>query len=489
MSDIRAEGKRLASTLPADMMPTQTSRPLDSNWMPSLSASGTVELDEQKLPEVMVTDGEGYTSDGDLVIEYLIGTGGLGVVDAAMQSCLQREVAVKRVRPERRSASASTRLRREAYLMGQLEHPAIPPVHLLGSTPDGDDLFVMKRITGVEWGDLLAEEFAGFDDGQLDAVAIRKHLGILIRIGEALSFAHSRGIIHRDLKPENVVVGDFGEMYLIDWGIACSLPEGGVFEARGFVGTPCYAAPEMLSRDPKLDVRTDVYLLGATMYHMMTGHPPHMGDSIQAVFEMALQYPVPSLSDAWPSPLKQICIRAMAADPDDRYSSVLSMLEDIRYFLEYGELSDLESKCDQELAELELQIVDEHLDEEAYETIGTKCRFGLERLQQAWPGNERILKKLERCLLLVCQSAISKRRIAAARVLLLQYIELVGWEGNTTAHRMKDRIDGLADQLTSRSDELGLNIQVRLVEELASQKRAYDELLVAYREQEGDSGN
>ena len=168
MSDIRAEGKRLASTLPADMMPTQTSRPLDSNWMPSLSASGTVELDEQKLPEVMVTDGEGYTSDGDLVIEYLIGTGGLGVVDAAMQSCLQREVAVKRVRPERRSASASTRLRREAYLMGQLEHPAIPPVHLLGSTPDGDDLFVMKRITGVEWGDLLAEEFAGFDDGQLD---------------------------------------------------------------------------------------------------------------------------------------------------------------------------------------------------------------------------------------------------------------------------------------------------------------------------------
>ncbi len=489
MSDVGAEGKRLASTLPVDMMPTQTWRPLDSNWMPVPPSSGTVELRERKLPEVLVTEKEGYASDGDLVIEYLIGSGGLGVVDAAVQSCLQRKVAVKRVRPERRSADSNTRLRREAYLMGQLEHPAIPPVHLLGSTPEGNDLLVMKRITGVEWGALLEEEFAGFDDGQLDAAATRKHLAILIRIGEALGFAHSRGIIHRDVKPENVVVGEFGEMYLIDWGIACQLPEEGAFEANGFAGTPCYAAPEMLARVPKLDVRSDVYLLGATLYHVMTGHPPHMGDSMQAVFEMALQYPVPSLSDVWPSPLKQICTRAMAADPDDRYPSVISMLEDIRYFLEYGELSDLESQCDQELEELESQIVDEHLNAEVYETIGTRCRFGLERLQQAWPGNERILKKLERCLLLLCQSAISRRRIAAARVLLHQYIELAGWEGNTAAHRMKDRIDGLADQMTSRGDELSMNIQVRLVEELASQKRAYDELLAAYKEIDEDSGN
>ncbi len=489
MSDVGAEGKRLASALPADMLPTQTWRPLDSNWMVSPISSGAVELEERKLPEVLVADGEGHTSDVDLVIERTIGSGGLGVVDAAVQSCLQRKVAVKRVRPERRSASANTRLRREAYLMGQLEHPAIPPVHLLGSTQEGNDLLVMKQVTGVEWGDLLDEEFARLDGGQLDAIAMRKHLAILIRIGEALGFAHSRGIIHRDVKPENVVVGEYGEMYLIDWGIACELPEEGAFEARCFVGTPCYAAPEMLSRDPKLDVRSDVYLLGATLYHVMTGHPPHMGDSIQAVFEMALQYPVPPMSDAWPAPLKQICARAMAADPDDRYSSVISMLEDIRYFLEYGELSDLELQCDQELEELESQIVNEHLNAEVYETIGTRCRFGLERLQQAWPGNERILKKLERCLLLLCQSAISRKRIAAARVLLHQYIELAGWEGNTAAHRMKDRIDGLADQMTSRGDELSMNIQVRLVEELASQKRAYDELLVVYRELDRDSGD
>jgi len=489
VSDFGTESRRLASTLPADMMPTQTWRPLDSNLMQAPPSSGTVELEGRKLPGVTIADGAGPAGDGDLVIEYLIGAGGLGVVDAAVQSCLQRTVAVKRVRPERRSADANTRLRREAYLMGQLEHPAIPPVHLLGSTPEGNDLLVMKRITGIGWDALLEEEFAGFDDGQLDTAAIRKHLAILIRIGEALGFAHSRSIIHRDVKPDNVVVGEFGEIYLIDWGIAAQLSEEHSFEARGFAGTPCYAAPEMLARVPKLDVRSDVYLLGATLYHMMTGHPPHMGDSTQAVFEMALQYPVPLLSDVWPAPLKQICIRAMAADPDDRYSSVLAMLEDIRYFLEYGELSDLESQCDQELAELESQVVDEHLDAEVYETIGTRCRFGLERLQQAWPGNERILRKLERCLLLLCQAAISKRRIAAARVLLHQYIGLAGWEGNTAAHRMKDRIDGLADQMTSRSDELSMNIQVRLVEELAAQKGAYDELLAAYRELDGDSGD
>jgi len=489
VSNFGAESKRLASTLPVDIMPTQTWRPLDSNWMPAPSSTGTVELEERKLPEVLVTDEKGHTSDSDLIIEYLIGSGGLGVVDAAVQSCLQRKVAIKRVRPERRSASTNTRLRHEAYLMGQLEHPAIPPIHLLASTPEGDDLLVMKRITGTGWDVLLEEEFAGFDDGQLDTATIRKHLAILIRIGEALGFAHSRNIIHRDVKPDNVVVGEFGEMYLIDWGIAVQLSEEHTFEARGFAGTPCYAAPEMLARVPKLDVRTDVYLLGATLCHVITGHPPHMGDSTQAVFEMALQHPVPILSDVWPAPLKQICIRAMAANPDDRYSSVLAMLEDIRYFLEYGELSDLESQCDQELAELESQIVDEHISAEVYEAIGTKCRLGLERLQQAWPGNDRILKKLERCLLLLCQAAISKRRLAAARFLLHQYIELSGWEGNTAAHRMKDRIDGLADQMTSQGDELSMNIQVRLVEELAAQKRAYDELLAAYRKFDENSGN
>ena len=432
------------------------------------------------LPEMLLSEGSTSAREAaHLHVESFLGEGGLGTVEGARQNSLSRLVAVKRVRADRRSTCAEKQLRREAMLMGRLEHPAIPPVHGLGQDADGNTVLVMKLVEGRSWLDVLKDD-RQTETARLSRPFLRKHLEILVRIGEAVAYGHTQGILHRDVKPENVILGDYGEVYLLDWGIAVELDDDGCYTCAGFVGTPCYTAPEMLSRRPLLDVRTDIYLLAATLHHVLTGRPPHEGGTTQQIIESALMRPTPARPPGVPGPLAEICSFAMAADPEDRFASVEGLLECIRHYLDHSDTAELHSEAVDLLGQLKRMVESTDAGVEEFEQLGQRCRYDLERVHHAWPEDESVAEQLRRCLLMLCDHAISRRRLASARILLDQFVQLVGDDQASRVMSRRNRINALAEQLVSRSDELSVNIQVSLVEQLADQKRAYNELRNEY---------
>jgi serine/threonine-protein kinase len=219
----------------------------------------------------------------------------MGVVHLAEQRSLEREVAVKVSTTTEPSIIGA--LVREARIMGALEHPNLVPVHALGADAEGAPMLVMKRVDGVTWRELLDDDaheawtplLAGHGD------KLRAQVDILIQVCRALAFAHARGVIHRDLKPENVMIGRFGEVYVLDWGAALRLSER-ASEPAALVGTPGYLAPEMARADPTLvDVRTDVYLIGATLYEVLARRMPHDAPTAVAALVKALSGEVPDV--------------------------------------------------------------------------------------------------------------------------------------------------------------------------------------------------
>ena len=165
------------------------------------------------------------------------------------------------------------------------------PVHALGTAADGEPALVMKRIEGVLWADLLqSPSHPRWAAAEMDR--LKWNLEVLMQVCRAVEYAHSRGLAHRDLKPDNVMIGDFGETYVMDWGVSIALGAltGGPLKSdatvdvlpASLVGTPCYMAPEMLRRGT-VSERTDVYLLGGILHEILTGEPPHRGDNFFAV--------------------------------------------------------------------------------------------------------------------------------------------------------------------------------------------------------------
>ncbi|MFN7700504.1 MAG: serine/threonine-protein kinase, partial [Deltaproteobacteria bacterium] len=179
----------------------------------------------------------------------VLGVGGMGVVKLGQQRSLERAVALKSLKDGLESPSARLKLLREAWITGKLEHPNIVPVHDLGVDERGEPRIVLKRIEGASWSSLLTdrdEVRRRFDSEDL----LEWNLRVLLEVARALHFAHARGIVHRDLKPENVMIGSFGEVYLVDWGLAVALEDDGTSrlplarDATELAGTPSYMAPE-----------------------------------------------------------------------------------------------------------------------------------------------------------------------------------------------------------------------------------------------------
>ena len=439
-------------------------------------------LPKCSLPKISINNNgmEGARTDGDFLLEYQVGKGGIGRVDAAKQLCFDRMVAIKRVRSDRGSLYAEQQLEKEARIMGRLEHPAIPPVHLVGLDVEGQLSLVMKFIEGNSWHEILDRDYQKIDQQKLPQWYIEKHLNYFIRIGEALEFAHQKSIIHRDIKPSNVVIGDYGEVYLIDWGIAIELDNGKVLRGHQYAGTPCYASPEMVGKDPKWDIRSDVYLMGGLLFHILTGGPPHTGETVADLFSKINNEATPQLGNSVSAGLREICGRAMEKDPEERYSSVYALLEDIRYFLTNGQMVELFSNAGDDLTKIEDMLNRGVSSSAEFDVVGARCRFRLEEINQNWPENSRVKSMLCKCLMLLIGDALDKKRLAAARALLKQYSGLADSESDIWIHETNNRIENLADQLVSRTDELGIGIQSMLVEELAAQKKAYDELLASY---------
>jgi len=227
-----------------------------------------------------------------------IAQGGMGVIWSAIDTQLDRKVALK-VLPvwddPVGDTPAASLLLREAGVLAKLEHPGIVPIHDAGALPDGRVYYAMKLVQGGQ----LSDARVGASRGDL--------LRLFQRVIEPVAFAHSCGVIHRDLKPENVMVGAFGEVLVMDWGIAKLASVGA---ETGVIGTPAYMAPEQAAgQNDRVNERTDVYGLGGILRFLLDGQPV-------------------------PRPLAAIVTTATAADPDARYSSAAAMSADIARFLD-----------------------------------------------------------------------------------------------------------------------------------------------------------
>ena len=251
-----------------------------------------------------------------------LGVGGMGAVHAATQGFMGREVAVKRSHDAEGQGPTYASVIEEGRRFGRLDHPNIPPVHMVGRDGGGHAILVMKRIEGSDLHSMLKKP----DHPRWAQVEGDRRMWtfeIMIQISWALEHAHSRAILHRDIKTENVMIGDFGQIFLIDWGVSVDLNDKtATMTTDKFVGTPCFAAPEMLLEGGVLAPTTDVYLLGAMLYEIMTGQVPHTGRSIEEILAKVAEGKRPNIPATVPPPLATIIGRALEPNPSDRYGSV-----------------------------------------------------------------------------------------------------------------------------------------------------------------------
>jgi serine/threonine-protein kinase len=355
-----------------------------------------------------------------------IGQGGMGIIHEAEQVALGRTVAVKTLRPAQRERAAAFDLLREAWVTGSLEHPNIVPVHDLGLDSDGTPSIVLKRIGGVEWSRLVADA-AEVERrfGVTDLLAW--NLGILLQVLNAVRFAHSHKIIHRDLKPNNVMIGDFGEVYLLDWGIAVSLHDDGTgrlplaVNAKYLAGTPCYMAPEMLGREgsPPLSERTDVYLAGAVLYELITGKPPHAGTNAHAVITSVITSQ-PELPAHVAPELARICTRAMHEDPAQRFESIEALRNVLQRYLEHRGSAQLAERARARLDQLleQLDPSSSHARQEDIYRLFGACRYGFRDALAVWPENIDARDGLVRTVVAVAAYELAANRPQAAVSLL-----------------------------------------------------------------------
>jgi serine/threonine protein kinase len=281
------------------------------------------------------------------VLEKL-GEGGMGAVYKVRDKRLGRLAALKVLANEKADQNAQTRFLREARVTARLDHPSIPPVHEAGRTAGGELYMLMRLIQGQT----LSQKIRDLHDQYCPQSGLTELLQALVKVAEAISYAHSQGIVHRDLKPDNIMIGAFGEVLVLDWGIASvsgikdqgegldladsSLAEiSGLTQAGSFLGTPGYAAPEQIDGDP-IDGRTDVFALGLLLTEVLTGQAAISGDTgmdrARATASGSISRPREILSHI-PRELDWIAAQATAVDREDRTSTAREFTNQLQSYL------------------------------------------------------------------------------------------------------------------------------------------------------------
>ena len=279
------------------------------------------------LERLPTAHGGRYTTADEL------GRGGLGRVLRVHDKALERTIAVKEL--IRHDEPTQRRFVREVLITARLQHPAIVPVYEAGRWEDGAPFYAMKLVKGRTLGDAI--------DRAGDLAARIALVPAVLAVADAVAYAHSERIIHRDLKPGNVLLGDFGETVVIDWGLAKDLwghdltrssEMSSKADETGAMGTPAYMAPEQTSSGV-VDERADVYALGAMLYHVLAGAPPHQGKNLPDVFRRIAEGDIVPLAErvpGVPTDLAAIVTKAMRLRPSDRYPSAREVADDLRRF-------------------------------------------------------------------------------------------------------------------------------------------------------------
>ncbi|MBK7977473.1 MAG: serine/threonine protein kinase [Deltaproteobacteria bacterium] len=303
----------------------------------------------------------------------MLGVGGMGEVHSVRDELLGREVALKTLREDLASDASRRQFEHEFKLQARLEHPSIVPVYDIGRMPDGRTFFTMKKVRGVTLHEIL-ERVAGGDEAASRVYPRRRLIEAVARATLAIDYAHVLGVVHRDLKPGNLMLGDFGEVYVLDWGIAVDTWFGG-FTIGGAatleratsggggldssdpstrrssqqIGTPGYAAPEQISGAvARVGARSDIWSLGAVLYEVLAGQSYVRGDTPSRRAAATIDAPDPRPSHRAadrevPPELDAICAKALAYEPEDRFGTAHELYQAIQRYLD-GE-RDLELRA------------------------------------------------------------------------------------------------------------------------------------------------
>lgn len=301
-----------------------------------------------------------YTPISDETGDAEIGRGGIGRILAVYDEHLQREVAAKEVRPdglvpsggastETYASSRIVRFLREARITGQLIHPNIVPVYEVGAREDGSLYYTMRLVRGRTFKEALRD-----CDGLDDRLRLLTHF---VDVCNAIAFAHNRGVIHRDIKPDNIMLGEFGETLVLDWGLAKilgdaepetesahelparvtdSLSSSSLTVDGSFMGTPSYASPEQVAGNlSKIDARSDIWALGSMLYEILTGRPPFLGSTAQELLVKVLVedvVPPTEIDPEIPGDLSSVCLKALDRDMGARYGDARELAAEIEAF-------------------------------------------------------------------------------------------------------------------------------------------------------------
>ncbi len=368
----------------------------------------TLTQEQSQDGRVLGEHDDGLHNSQGVEVLGVLGSGGMGVVHEGRQLGLARQVALKSVL-EDGSIQKQRELIAEARVLALLEHPNIVPIYTLRHI-HGRPTIVFKKIVGERWSDRLHEE------------AFEWNVEILLKVVDAIRFAHSQGIVHRDLKPSNVMIGAFGEVYVLDWGSAVSTRE----EHRGRIplaisvhkpfGSAPYMAPEMLNPAwARIAETTDVYLLGAILYELVMGDPPHL-DSCKYEMYRNAECSQPRFRRDMPTELVALLQRAMRREPRQRFQTVEAFKTALLGFMKHRASCDLLTRGQLLLEALKVQVPSSR--DERVHGIYRRCKFTLQESLRTWPENAEAQAALEECGTVIANYELCRGEPASAAMLL-----------------------------------------------------------------------
>ncbi len=354
--------------------------------LPAIERSFT-ETKLQIRPRQVVTPKHDPKTPSDYRLIRLLGKGGMGNVFVAKQESLDRMIAVKVIKPldkaKRTKLEQSGKLaeveadRRhqflsEAVVTGDLDHPNIVPIYDIAVTADESLFYAMKRVVGTPWSKVIREK------------SLDENVEILLKVCDAVGFAHTRGVVHRDIKPENIMLGDFGIVMVMDWGLALAKPDfeklDSIAHTAGLGGTPAFMAPEMATGPiEKIGPASDIYLLGATLYQIITGSPPHQAENVSACIRAVTANQIKEAAPEHQGELLNIALKAMSTRQEDRYADVIALQDAIREYRSHAESIALASRAQEDLR----QGQENH----DYKDL-SRATFGFEEAIALWAGNQ-----------------------------------------------------------------------------------------------------
>jgi PAS domain S-box-containing protein len=325
-----------------------------SDWSPTVAYSSDDSSppgSSAAAPGPVAAGGQRYAP------RHIHAVGGMGRIWLARDAQFDRDVALKELRPDAvDKGGLRSRFLREALITGQLEHPGVVPVYEVAQDPrNGRPFYAMRLIRGRTLAEASAAFHARRRGGQAEPLELVSLLSAFVAVCNTIAYAHSRRVLHRDLKGENVILGDFGEVFVLDWGLAKQL-DGPAEEAGEMssglaapadagqtvqgqvIGTPAYMAPEQAAgRLDLIDQRTDIYGLGAILYEILTGQPPFTGSSSLDVLQKAVRDEPARPRELWPEvppALEATCRRALARERDDRHPSAADLAREVQTWQE-----------------------------------------------------------------------------------------------------------------------------------------------------------